>query len=85
MKKFENKQSAKLLCIVMSCYEVPDKDFKKMLGSVKSDKHVVEAFRKLLNYSGSKFKRIAPVMNSQQIQDFKERQAMFQNFDCVRN
>ncbi len=49
MKKFENKQSAKLLCIVMSCYEVPDKDFKKMLGSVKSDKHVVEAFRKLLN------------------------------------
>jgi len=49
MKKFENKQSAKLLCIVMSCYEIPDKDFKKMLGSVKSDKHVVEAFRKLLN------------------------------------
>jgi hypothetical protein len=49
MKKFESKQSAKLLCIVLSCYAVPEKDYKKMLGSVKSDKNIVESFKKLVN------------------------------------
>lgn len=64
LKKFESRPSARLLCILLSCYVVPENDFKKMLASLKTNKTAVEAFRKLVNKSGSKFKRFAPVLNS---------------------
>jgi len=62
-KRFEGKASARLLCIFVICYSLPDKEFKKLVESLKSDQDTVNRIRNLSGNSNKSLKRVAPVMN----------------------
>lgn len=83
-KRFETKPSARLLCILVVCYAIADKDFKKLLDSLKSGKETVQRIKDLANNSTSKFKRVTPVMSEEQKQDYKQKLQQYPGIDQLR-
>jgi hypothetical protein len=83
-KRFETKPSARLLCILVVCYAIADKDYKKLLDSLKSGKETVQRIKELANNSTSKFKRVAPVMSDEQKQDYKQKLQQYPGIDQLR-
>lgn len=62
MRRFETRPSARLLCIFIVVYSVPEKDFNKLLGLVKYNKESVKRLRDLTGNSTKVLKRVWPVM-----------------------
>lgn len=65
-KKFETRPSARLLCIFTVCYNVPDKDFKKLVSSLKANHDTVDKIRMLANNPNKSLKRVWPVYTNDQ-------------------
>ncbi len=62
MRRFETRPSARLLCIFVVVYSVPEKDFAKLLGLLKYNKDAVKRVRELTGNSTKVLKRVWPVM-----------------------
>ena len=80
--RFQKFASARLLCILVTCYSVPDKEFKLLLGQIKTQQETVEKIRQLAGNTSRSFKRIWPVMNDSQKAEFKRK--LVSGFDQLR-
>jgi hypothetical protein len=77
-KRFQDRPSARLLCIFLVCYSVPDKDFQQLLAYI--DEESKEVVQKVKNLAGNSnrfgiLKRVAPVMSERDKVDYKRKSA----------
>jgi len=60
-KRFEKTSSARLLALLLGCYQVPEKEYKKLLAKVKTNQNAVNNIRQILGYGNRTLTRVAKV------------------------
>lgn len=79
-KRFQDKPSARLLCVFLSCYSLPDKEFKQLLEPLEEHKDIAVKVR-LISGTSKSLKRLVPVMSDRAKENYKRKS---QSIDQLR-